>query len=99
MTIERTSLLDKKLQRIHRGAYWFGIIGRLSLLIGGLYFLSALGLLLMGAGKDFHAEMYHQMISSLVGSLTPLLTGWMFLLGRDAFEAIEALIVEVGEIV
>lgn len=97
--LKASDVLNQKLNAIHRGAYWFGIIGRLSIFVGVLSLLTSIFFLVTGAGADPQSSMYEHMISSLTGSLTPLISGWLFLLGRDAFEAIEALITEMNEIV
>lgn len=96
--INNSDLLDKKLNSIKRGSYWFGIVGRLSILFGILSFVSALFLFFLTTNFQGtvvnYADAYDAMISS-----SYVIFGWLFLLGRDAFESIEALIREMGEIV
>ena len=61
------TVLDKKLSRIERGAYWFGILGRLSIFWGVLFIVSSTFLLAVGAWRDPNSEMYSQMVSGLTG--------------------------------
>lgn len=91
--MENTEQLQKKLLSVKRGAYWFGIIGRLSVLFGA--FAIILGVFLKLTDANITGGWY----SVARGGLDNLIYGYLFLLGRDAFEAIEGLIREVGEIV
>lgn len=92
--------LEKKLKTINRGAYWFGIIGRLAIFLGAVGVFFGLFVIISHAiqpcrpyfmaGRDF---------SFLITSLLYLASGWLFLLGRDAFEAIAYLIKESEDVV
>ncbi|MFC1746026.1 hypothetical protein ACFL35_18685 [Candidatus Riflebacteria bacterium] len=83
-----------KLANIKRGAYYFGIVGRLSTAYGVLFLLAFISSCLAG-----EAAIFKYGVHSLANSIMPLIYGWLFLLGRDALEAIESLIKEIGEIV
>lgn len=90
--------IEAKMANISRGAYWFGILGRLSVFIGCLaffpgIFLCASALLKGGVSFDELG------IKLLVGSIQPLISGWLFLLGRDAFEAIDFVLKETRDTV
>lgn len=81
-------LLVKKLKSINRGAYWFGIIGRLSIVVGALFlFIGLVGTYGSGASPNGPVALLSMSLSSLIN-------GWLFLMGRDAFEAIAYLIEE-----
>ena len=86
--------LTKKLTNITRGAHWFGIIGRFSMLFGVLFFALQLFALLTGAEK---LETHSGPLG--VTPLTYVFYGWLFLLGRDAFSAIAGLIKEMEDVV
>lgn len=90
-----TVAFQKKVANIQRGAYYFGIIGRLSILFGGGHLV--VGLFFVFTGEN--SETYRMGVQALVNSLNPLINGWLFLLGRDAFEAIQQVVTELGEIV
>jgi hypothetical protein len=83
--------LLSKLKSIKRGAYWFGIIGRLSIMLG----LIAVSIAIFAKVTGGNGLGWVSTISSGVNGL---IFGYLFLLGRDAFEAIEELIREVGKL-
>ncbi len=103
----KSNLLQNKSKTIQRGAYWFGIVGRISIAYAMLNIVS-LGLI-------FALNFYLQSVAGPeINSLTPytaggfesatsavirLIYGWLFLLGRDAFNAIELIISEMNDIV
>lgn len=93
--MENTEKLQQKLKSVKRGAYWFGIVGRVFI----LYAFITLVLLVftkLYRGDYLVGYQFWTTAASVAGNL---ITGYLFLLGRDAFEAIEELIREVGEIV
>ncbi|MFZ2959408.1 MAG: hypothetical protein WA705_21180 [Candidatus Ozemobacteraceae bacterium] len=94
MTTSTPENLKKKLASIQRGAYYFGLIGRISTTYGCFFFLLFIASCFKG-----EEEIYRWGAQTLASSITPLLYGWLFLLGRDALEAISELITEIGEIV
>lgn len=98
------AVLEKRMSNIKRGAYWFGIIGRLSMFIGFLILIFTVGALFLQGMARVNAGTVsftdgNSAIAGLGQGLGSLLYGWLFLLGRDAFQAIEALIQEMQEIV
>ena len=97
--MENTEKLQKKLTSIRRGAYWFGIVGRLSIILGVLTVVMAISAGLAVCYNWPSITSGFPWLSSLLTGLPYLIYGYLFLLGRDAFEAIEELIREVGEIV
>lgn len=93
MTKDKEKSLEKRLQRIKRGAYWFGIIGRISIFFGALLLIFALIILITEAFGD-GPRTTTATWTLLFQSLPLLIFGWLFLLGRDAFESIMFLIEE-----
>ena len=92
----KQDVLSKNLKNIERGSYWFGIIGRLSILWGLFTVVMAVMLMVMGTdapGPD------GQSFTATVSPITSLFYGWVFLKGRDGFDAIAALIKEMDEVV
>jgi uncharacterized membrane protein HdeD (DUF308 family) len=85
--------LEAKLKSINKGSFWFGIIGRVSLITGAILFISGLAGVIM---QQDVAGIENRM---LISSLPYLINGWLFLLGRDAFDAIAHLIKEMEEII
>ncbi len=107
MTVLETDVLQGKRKTIQRGAYWFGIIGRLSLLYGIVSFVA---LILYVGIMDFtlpslgvsSAEIGAPQVTETTSFGDPIMAmiyGWLFLLGRDAFAAIDLLIAEMNDIV
>lgn len=102
------TVLENRLGSIKRGAYWFGIIGRLSMIFGflilvfaavSMYLESMVQVNSAVGGAAMHLTHSKQTMEGYGQGLEALLYGWLFLLGRDAFEAVEALIKEMQEIV
>lgn len=94
LKMERSELLKSKLSNIKKGAKYFGIIGRLSILWGLLFIIIGVASLY----SDF-ASSLGSFAKTTIQGVWPLITGYLFLLGRDAFESIAVLIEEIGEIV
>ena len=102
------TLLENRLGSIDRGAYWFGIIGRLSIIAGfAMLVFAGVVLYLEGMrqvgglstpGGPLSVVHSKEHMDGIGNGLIALLEGWMFLRGRDAFEAISALIKEMQEI-
>lgn len=95
--------LAAKLKSIDRGAYWFGIIGRISLIWGAFnvvlfVYFSVFGRS-VGLDSDSVLSVNGPLSGFLSNSIAPLIYGWLFLLGRDALTAISTLITEMEEIV
>lgn len=89
--------IEKSKNSIKRGAYYFGIIGRLSLFFGFFTLI---------AGGIEYLLIDHMVVttSSLFktisfDSVENIIYGFLFLMARDAFLAINALSNEVEEIV
>ncbi len=80
--------LKGRLKSIRRGAYWFEMIGRLSIVLGILRLVTALGFLLLGRYP------LEESIDKSIEAIALLIFGWLFLLGHNAFEAIASLIEE-----
>lgn len=80
--------LKSRLKSIRRGAYWFGIIGRLSIVLSIFRLATALGFLLLGRYS------MEEGIDKLIEAIPYLIYGGLFLLGHNAFEAIASLIEE-----
>lgn len=101
--IQETPLQTKR-KTIQRGAYWFGIMGRLSLLYGVVSALALVAIVLLDLylsqqGIDT-AEMKTMLNDTPVsGVISAMIYGWLFLLGRDAFVAIDLLIAEMNEVI
>jgi hypothetical protein len=93
--VVQEDLLQKKRKTIQRGAYWFGIAGRLSILFG-LYaafgFISAAYIAYYSGGTQGYYTL-------ATGALESIIAGWLLLMGRDAFSAIDLLISEMNEVV
>lgn len=88
--MENTEKLQKKLKSIKCGAYWFGIIGRLSIVIGAISVFFGIFAKLTGYSGDW--------LAPSIAGISALINGYLFLFGRDAFEAIEDLIREARTI-
>lgn len=86
--------LDLKIANIERGAYWFGIIGRLSTLAGMLLLISS-ALVVWHSYPSLNLDKVQ--VQFIGSSISYLLYGWLFLLGRDTFEAIVFSIKEIKE--
>jgi len=87
MSETNEKVITKRLKSVKRGAYWFGIVGRISIYFG------LLGLILVLIEVVFKAGF--RPVGQLLGnSVTALIYGWLFLLGRNAFDAIAYLLEE-----
>ncbi len=104
LTVQEPPLQTKR-KTIQRGAYWFGIMGRLSLLYGvvsalALFATVLFTLYLRQQGVDTIPEIQAMIKDTPVsGAISAMIYGWLFLLGRDAFVAIDLLIAEMNEVV
>jgi hypothetical protein len=87
-------LMGKKMKHINKGAYWFGIIGRLSIAFGAIELLGGffqfIGWFFIHRQDPYTARG----LSLIISSIPVLINGWLFLLARDSFEAIAYLIKE-----
>ncbi len=92
----QNDILTKNLKRIERGSYWFGIVGRLSILWG--LFTLAMAIMLLAIGTDAPGPDDGSFTAS-VSPITSLFYGWLFLKGRDGFDAIADLIREMDSVV
>jgi len=92
---DQITRVEKKLGSIERGAYWFGIIGRLSIFMG-VVSLALAGCIAAGQGLSGENG---SLVAILAGSVSHLVYGWLFLLGRDALEAVGVLIREMSHTV
>lgn len=93
MSKSNRDLLDKNRESIRRGVYYFGIIGRLSLVLGVFNILAEVIMIIF---MPQHIEMN---VPNLIDGVKSIIYGSLFLIGRDAFNAIDALINEMQEIV
>ena len=97
--MERTELLQKNLGSIKRGTYWFGIASRVC-------YIFAIGtpLIQIGMMAKNWSMISGTALSVAVAGLAIACVRWVFLgyifhLIHDAFEAVDGLIREIGEIV
>lgn len=92
---EGTKLIDEKSKSISRGAYWFGIIGRILIVFGSLDLINGL-LAISGqfSGPPATTVINTPGIENFASAVMTLMTGWLFLLARDSFEAINYLLNE-----
>lgn len=86
--MNNTDKLQNKLNTIKRGAYWFGILGRLSILIG----LINVSFGVFGKLTGYTGPW----IAGVVSGTSAIIYGYLFLLGRDGFEVIAELIWETA---
>lgn len=103
LTVQEPPLQTKR-KTIQRGAYWFGIMGRLSLFYGvvsalAIFATVLLDLYLRQQGVDSSEIQTLLKDTPVSGAISAMIYGWLFLLGRDAFVAIDLLIAEMNEVV
>ncbi len=79
--------MEAKIYNISRGAYWFGIIGRLLVFFGTLSFLFLMASLIPHALNGFK-EMDKYPAQLAVSTIQNLIIGYLFIIARDAFESI-----------
>ncbi|MCK9455709.1 MAG: hypothetical protein PHF08_12285 [Candidatus Riflebacteria bacterium] len=91
-------LCETRINNIRRGSYWFGIIGRLLFFMGILNFGLAVLLLIPLSHEGFKGT-YQLPLQLLLITVQNLFTGWLFLMARDAFDAIIDLFIESRDIV
>lgn len=96
MSKSNRELLEKKLKSVERGAYYFGIIGRLSIFMGVLGIIVSLLPILI---SDFSSAISGKLGGAVIQSASYVIYGGLFLIARDAFDAIKAVISELEEIV
>lgn len=94
MAKNNREIIQKNKASIKRGAYYFGIIGRLSLFFGFFTFISRLFMIYYIGSDDPEYQ-----TSKLIWDLEPIIYGFLFLIARDAFLAVEAIANELEEIV
>jgi hypothetical protein len=87
MSETNEKVITKRLKSVKRGAYWFGMVGRISIYFGLLYLILVLIEVVFKAGFSVVEE-------RLEDSVRALIYGGLFLLGRNAFDAIAYLIEE-----
>ncbi len=90
--------LNQKIANVERGSYWFGIIGRMLIFLGGLAMMLAL-FMIYPYMQDGFKEMANLPVSLLITAVQNLFVGWLFLLARDAFDAIVGLFNDTRDIV
>lgn len=93
-----TETLNKKIANVERGSYWFGIIGRMLIFLGGLAMIMAIMMIYPYMHEGFK-EMANLPVSLLMTAVQNLFVGWLFLLARDAFDAIIGLFNDTRDIV
>jgi hypothetical protein len=91
--------LEQKLKGIEKGSYYFGIIGRLSLAMGFLGLLSYTVLISAEILQNPNYNLLEVLLSTPYNFVSYIIYGFVFLVARDAFDAIKILISEVNEIV
>lgn len=96
MSKNNRELLEKKLKSIEKGAYYFGIIGRLSIFMGVLGIIISLLPILI---SDFSSAISGKLGGAVIQSISYIIYGTLFIIARDAFDAIKAIISELEEIV
>lgn len=96
MSKNNRELLEKKLKNVERGAYYFGIIGRISIFMGILgIIISFLPMVISG----FNPIVSDKLAGTAIQSVSYVIYGGLFIIARDAFDAIKAVISELEEIV
>ena len=90
-------ILDKRLKNIRKGAYFSGIIGKLSIAIGLFLLVSSTSSLI--EKRELYQIDYTYILKAFGSPILYIIYGWVFLFLKDAFESIETLISEISEIV
>lgn len=89
-------VIEKNKSSIRRGVYYFGIIGRLSIFMGVIGFVLSVVPMYISL---FNPSITDKLGGSAIQSASYLIYGFLFLIARDAFQAIDALTNEIEEIV
>jgi hypothetical protein len=99
--MENTQLLEAKLDNLNKGAHWFKVIGIVLTVFGGLMILAGgLKLLpLLGPRAGEVGPVLADALSTASAAVGYWIMAWLAWRAGDAFEAISALIRELGEIV
>lgn len=99
--MENTQLLESKLADINQGAHWFRVIGTV-LKVFGILMIVLGGIKLLPLLKPETAEVWPILAgatSTASAAIGYWIMSWLATRAGDAFEAIAALIRELGEIV
>jgi hypothetical protein len=84
------AVLQKNLAQVERAAYWFGLLGRLSVMLGAAFVLLAL---MSWAGSEGVRGTWDDFVTR---GVTAAGYGWLFLLGKKALEAVAAMISDLA---
>lgn len=96
--MDNTAQMEANLDNIKRGAIGFRVVGTVAVVLGLILVAVAVLRLvpLMDAGAG---TMMASLLENMGGVLNYFLVGWLAHRASDAFEAVAALIREMGEIV
>lgn len=89
-------VIEKNKSSIRRGVYYFGIIGRISVFMGVIGFIFSIVPIFISL---FDTSVTNKLAGSAIQSASYLIYGFLFLIARDAFQAVDALTNEIEEIV
>ena len=97
-------VIEKNKDSIKRGAYYFGIVGRLSIIFGCITGIPVIISMITyffayNLSDPNLADSLGKVATSLISCAESLIYGFLFLMARDAFTAINALSNEMEEIV
>ena len=100
MSLKNREIIEKNKTSIKRGAYYFGIIGRLSIFFGiltlcGEIFVHATDIISSSISNDD----YKLLVDIDLSSVGTIIYGFLFLMARDAFNAVDALTNEMEEMI
>lgn len=100
MSLKNREIIEKNKASIKRGAYYFGIIGRLSIFFGiltlfGEIFVHATEIISSSISNDD----YKLLVDIDLSSVGTIIYGFLFLMARDAFNAVDALTNEMEEMI
>lgn len=98
--MDNSELLQKKMTRIDRGAFWCRALG-IYFMVAGIVVLVLAGISLLQLLSHAHepGETFVGALKIAAGALTYFVAAWLSYRASDAFESIAALIREMREIV
>ncbi|MFN8576956.1 MAG: hypothetical protein U0354_08865 [Candidatus Sericytochromatia bacterium] len=97
MSKSNMEILEKRLKNIRKGAYFSGLIGYLSILLG--LFLLILSFNNLIEKRALFEIDYSYILRTFGSPFLYIIYGWVFIFLKDAFESIETIISEISEIV
>ena len=100
MSLKNREIIEKNKASIKRGAYYFGIIGRLSIFFGILTLSSEIfGNTIDIIYSSISENNYELLFNIDLSSVGTIIYGFLFLMARDAFNAVDALTNEMEEMI